>query len=714
MRLIAALALVLVACKKSDGDTQIDSDDTDIQQADFGYDERPANPSCVAPGERLVEDAAIDVNRVFNSVSLNSPVGLYQAPGDADHWYVIEQDGRVKRFDGTEASPAAEVVLDITGPVASGGEMGLLGLAFHPDFQTNGKVFLSYTANGPVSHIASVQTSNGGADWDAASLETILTVSQPYSNHNGGNIAFGLDGMLYIGFGDGGSAGDPENRAQNLGTLLGKILRIDVDTPPYVVPPDNPFVGVAGAREEIFAYGLRNPWRFSIDSSTGELWAGDVGQNAIEEVDRIQSGGNYGWRLKEGNDCYATNPCDAGGVIDPVVQYRQNSAYGGRSVMGGVVYRGSAIPSLVGTYLFTDYYHGKITAIVYDPTTGEPGRTVLLDTGHTIVHFAEGNDGEVYYLTHDTGRIFRIDPLDGGAEPDFPTTLSATGCVDPANPQRVASGVIPYDINHPFWSDHAAKRRWLALPDGTQMTLAADGDLEFPVGTVLMKEFTVNGQLTETRLFMRHADEWGGYTYKWRADGSDADLLRSSEVVDASGVDWEIPSRAACMQCHTAAAGRSLGIELGQLDRTAIYPATNREAPQIDTLVHIGMLAEPPAVTPFPAVDDAAASVEERARTYLHVNCSQCHRPGGPGQGDLDMRLTTALADTNLCGVPQNGDLGIADPRIVAPGDPASSVLLARTRDLGAYRMPPIASHVVDDVGTGVLSEWIAGLTACP
>jgi len=720
MRALAILALLFTGCKTKDDTDTVDTDpdtDTDIVAAEFGYDTRPANPDCVAPPDRFSEAAEIEITRVFNTVSLSNPVGLYQAPGDADSWYVIEQSGRVKRFDGSVADPTAEVVLDITGPVSSGGEAGLLGLAFHPDFANNGMVYLSYTTPGLVSHVSSIQTSNNGTVWDEGSLTSLISVDQPYDNHNGGHIVFGPDGMLYWGLGDGGAAGDPENRALNLGVMWGKIHRIDVNTAPYAIPPDNPFVGVAGAREEIYAYGLRNPWRFSFDSSTGELWAGDVGQNAVEEIDLIEAGGNYGWRLKEGRECYATDPCEGGGLIDPIVQYRHNAQNPPPlSVMGGVVYRGSAIPSMVGTYLFGEYYLGRIHAIAYDPATGEPQRVLLFERpARRFVHFAEGNDREVYVLDRDNGGIFRIDPVSGAPAPDFPQTLSETGCVNPADPTRVVEGVIPFEVNHPLWSDGAQKRRWLAIPDSTSVDVDADGDFLFPVGTVLMKEFVVNGQRVETRLFMRHADEWAGYAYKWRADGSDADLIPSSEVVDAAGQDWEIPSRAACMQCHTQVAGRSLGPELGQLSRIAVYPATGREAPQLATLAHIGILAaDPGEVAPWPAMDDGTASVEDRVRTYLQVNCSQCHRPDGPGRGQMDFRSSIPFSEMGLCGEPEHGDLGVADTRIVTPGDPSKSILSLRMKDLGAYRMPPIGTAVVDEEGLAVIDEWITGLGSCP
>ncbi|MCA9568653.1 MAG: PQQ-dependent sugar dehydrogenase, partial [Myxococcales bacterium] len=670
---IAALA----ACK---GEPGLPTLPTTVVEAEYGYDARPENPDCVAPPERFSVEASIEVNRVFASVSMLNPVALLQAPGDGSAWYFIEQAGRVKRFVPTDATPTAELVLDLRDRIDAGGERGLLGFAFHPSFATNGEVWVSYTNLAGDSVLASVQTSQGGRVWDATSVEEVLTIQQPFPNHNGGDVDFGPDGKLYWALGDGGSGGDPGNRAQNLDVLLGKILRLDVDGPnPYDIPPDNPFVGT-GHREEIYAYGLRNPFRMSFDSVTGELWAGDVGQNAVEEVDRIEAGGNYGWRIKEGDTCYATTPCDGDGLIDPVVAYPQDPGY---SVIGGRVYRGSAIPELYGRYLFSDYYHGRIVAIVYDDL-GVPRRQRLADTFRPIVDFAEDADGEMYVLDRDGGRIYQLQPGLAPTPSTFPQTLSATGCFESADPSRAVEGLLPFDVNHPFWSDGAQKRRWLAIPDGTTLTVDADGDLGFPVGTVLAKEMSLNGQRVETRLFMHHSEDvWAGYAYRWREDGSDADLILSNETVDAAGTPWEIPGPEACMQCHTAAAGRSLGLELGQLDRDAEYPLTGRRAPQLDTLEHIGMFAEPlPDRTAFPALD-SDAPVADRARAYLHVNCSQCHRPDGPGRGELDLRISTPFADMGICGPPVHGDLGLTDALVVVPGSPETSVMAARLRDPG-------------------------------
>lgn len=717
-----AWMILLVACKPpvvdSDPPTP-DTGDTDVpiptvvpppSPAPFGLDARPANPSCVAPAEGPQQDADVELTRVFPSVSLSNPVALTQAPGDPSHWYVIEQGGVVKRFSA--AGPTAETVLSLV-DLESGGEKGLLGIAFPPDFATSGLAYLSYTANDGQLHsrLSSFQTSNGGAVWDLDSEVQLMRVDQPYGNHNGGHIAFGPDGMLYWGLGDGGSGGDPDGNGQDLGTVLGAMLRLDVAGGTAGIPSDNPFVDTPGARPEIYAYGLRNPWRWSFDPVNGDLWLGDVGQDAWEEIDRIEAGGNYGWRIREGAHCFNPDPCSPAGLIDPVVDYAQGVA---RSVTGGLVYRGSAIPALAGTYLFSDFYDGNVYAVRYD-ALGQASMEVLVGSSLNITHFAYDANREVYVLDRAGGAVYRLDPA-GTPTPDpFPRTLGATGCFQSADPHEPVAGLIPYSLNHPFWSDGAEKQRWFAIPEGSSLDVDADGDLVFPVGTVLAKAFTLGGEATETRLFMQHAEgSWAGYTYKWRADGSDADLLTGADVVQTASGPWSIPDRASCVQCHTQAAGYALGPELGQLDRASTYPSTGRLSPQLDTLEHIGLFTSPlPARTPFPERGDLNASLDDRARTYLHVNCSSCHRPDGPALGELDLRRQTALASTGLCAPPTQGNLGLQAPQVVDPGDPANSVLWVRMRDPGAYRMPPIASEVVDQDGVDLIGDWITGL-ACP
>jgi uncharacterized repeat protein (TIGR03806 family) len=279
---------------------------------------------------------------------------------------------------------------------------------------------------------------------------------------------------------------------------------------------------------------------------------------------------------------------------------------------------------------------------------------------------------------------------------------------------------VPYAPSAAFWSDGADKERFLALPNGTTMRVGAGDDIEFPNGTVLVKNFRLAGRPVETRLLMRHTDgEWAGYSYEWNAQGTDATRVIGGKAASAGGQTWVFPSEAQCLACHTAAAGRSLGLELAQLNGSLTYPQTGRTANQIVTLNSIGMFS--PAVTgspsTWPSMPDpygAGGSLNDRARAYLHTNCAQCHRPGGGTPTDLDLRYTTSLAGTNACDrAPQAGDLGIANARIIAAGDAARSVLVARANRRDAQGMPPLASTVVDAAGVALLTDWVNSLGGC-
>ncbi|MFN7147066.1 MAG: PQQ-dependent sugar dehydrogenase [Myxococcota bacterium] len=330
---------------------------------------RPTNATCLAP-ERPETGAGVSVERVWPALAFEQPVSLLQAPGDTSRWFVVEQTGRVMVFDAAGDTAAADVFLDLTDAVEAGySETGLLGVAFHPDFADNGEVYVSYTRPGPLTSVlARFVSHDGGVTLDPASEEVLLTVRQPYSNHNGGHVAFGPDGSLYLALGDGGSAGDPEGNGQDTGTLLGKMLRIDVDgAAPYGIPADNPFADGAGGLPEIYAWGLRNTWKFSFDAASGVLWAGDVGQDRREEIDIVENGGNYGWNLKEGTNCYeAPSPCDGGGLVDPVAEYTHAE---GECVTGGFVYRGTEMPGYEGVYFYADYVSGTVWALLFDEVT---------------------------------------------------------------------------------------------------------------------------------------------------------------------------------------------------------------------------------------------------------------------------------------------------------------------------------------------------------
>lgn len=334
---------------------------------------------------------------------LASPVGFAHA-GD-DRLFILERSGRIRIYQAGVVKP--EPFLDITDRVRGGGEQGLLGLAFHPQFTDNGNFYVNYTDSNGNTHIARFTTRDDNPDLaDPNSEKQILFVEQPFPNHNGGALAFGPDGYLYIGLGDGGSGGDPRGNGQSLDTLLGKILRIDVDQgDPYTAPAGNPFTSRAG-RPEIWAFGLRNPWRFTFDHETGDLYIGDVGQNQYEEIDfqpASSSGGeNYGWNILEGTECYGSNGCQTEGLTPPVYTYAH--VVGGCSVTGGVVYRGAALPEWQGIYLFGDYCSGIVGGLL--PTANWQQAWLFPGLGN-ISSFGEDSAGEIY-LADISGTIYQF------------------------------------------------------------------------------------------------------------------------------------------------------------------------------------------------------------------------------------------------------------------------------------------------------------------
>ena len=676
---------------------------------------------------RPSESTSIMLKPMF--AGYTAPVGINQAPGDPNHFYVWEQVGLIFRVDATlpQKQTTALDLSAIPNKLVSGGEHGLLGFAFSPNWQTNHTAYIFYStpsaaAAGFSNILARVTSSDGGATFTIAT-DNLLKIDKPFENHNGGNLLFGPDGYLYLGIGDGGSGYDPQGNGQNTTVLLAKMLRIDVENQAtYAIPPSNPFANDTGMnRKEIFAWGMRNPWRWSFDRGTGDLWVGDVGQDRWEEIDKIKLGGNYGWSRYEGTHCTdGTTTCaPLPGALPPIIDYGHASTGDpdpGNCVIGGYFYRGSAIPSLVGNYVFADYGVGEVWRLVYD-MTGKPLREILAATGKAISSFGEGLDGELYVVGVSDGTISKIVPAAAQPPSVFPDRLSATGCVDVINPTQVTSTAMYYDVNVPLWSDGADKRRWLSLPLGGQIHIESDGHWTLPIGTVLVKEFSVGGKRIETRLLMRHDDgDWAGYSYQWLDDQSDAVLLPSSATKDlGNGMTWYFPSRTDCLQCHTVAAGRTLGMWTAQMNRDAPDGSGNQMA-MLDAagLFDVPLPPPPATLAQFPQPGDSTAPVGDRARAYLHANCSFCHRMGGPGRVPPDWRDSLTLAQTGACNAaPQDGDLGVTGALVVAPGMPGKSVTSLRMRALDATRMPPLASHVVDPTGTSLIDAWITSLTSC-
>jgi len=372
----------------------------------------------------------IELELAFPNLSFSRPVDLQRAGDGTNQLFVVEQAGIIKVFENAKATASAKTFLDIRDRVNdSGNEEGLLGLAFHPDYETNGFFFVDYTASNPRRTVISRFSVSAANPDSALKSSEFIVIEIPINlpnnnNHNGGKIAFGPDGFLYIGSGDGGAGGDPMGNGQNLMSLLGKILRIDVNTPSsgrnYGIPSDNPFVGNTAAREEIYAYGLRNPWRFSFDPVTNQIWVGDVGQGRREEVDVVEKGKNYGWNRMEGNLCYPSgNPCDIAGLVKPIWDYPRSE---GQSITGGHVYRGVNVPDLVGAYVYADFVSGRIWSLRYDGVN--PAQNSLIrDTSLNIAAFGIDQNNELYICAFD-GKIYRFVPTMIPTDPGGPLPIS--------------------------------------------------------------------------------------------------------------------------------------------------------------------------------------------------------------------------------------------------------------------------------------------------
>lgn len=346
----------------------------------------------------------ISIVNAFPNLSFSQPLDLQTANDGSNNLYVAEKGGDIKVFDNMSSVADTETFLDL-GSISTSSEQGLLGFAFHPDFGVNGHFYVFYTPSANMAFISRFTVSQTNSNLaDANSELVVLEIPQPETNHNGGQIAFGPDGYLYIAVGDGGGGGDPDGNSQNRSNLLGNILRIDVNSTEgglnYAIPSDNPFINESSFRSEIYAYGLRNPWRMSFDTLTGKLWTGDVGQNKIEEIDVIELGGNYGWNLFEGTDCFSGG-CDNSNLIAPIFEYNQDN--GDRSITGGYVYRGNENTSLQGKYIYGDFVSGRIWALDEDGSGNEP----IFESGLSISSFGTDANQELYICAFD-GSIYKF------------------------------------------------------------------------------------------------------------------------------------------------------------------------------------------------------------------------------------------------------------------------------------------------------------------
>jgi uncharacterized repeat protein (TIGR03806 family) len=709
--------------------------------------------------------------RVFPGLSFTQPTAIVTPPGETRRMFVVEKPGRVWVIpDITAAQPTRVLFLDLTSRVTTSAdpndERGLLALAFHPSYATNGQLYVWYTltattaaGGGLHDRLARFRVSAADANVaDSNSEQPLITQRDEASNHNGGQLLFGPDGYLYLSLGDEGGANDQFQNSQRIDRdFFSGVLRIDVDRragslPPnahaavhadtYSIPSDNPFVGVTSyngqsvnalaARTEFWATGLRNPWRMSFDPATGQLWCGDVGQGAREEIDVIVRGGNYGWNYREGTIAGPrANPPSNTSFMAPIWDY-PNPAQG-QSVTGGLVYRGSRYPSLIGHYLFADFVSGRIWALQPDGLNPVADANVqLLTTDGGISSFAvDPSNGDILLCDLVDGVIKRLVATDATSGTPLPPTLSATGAFTDVSLLTPAAGVVSYEPNVSFWSDFAKKRRWFALPNaiGT-FGITVEGPWLLPTGAVWVKHFDLEltrgnpstSRRIETRFLIKSADGVYGLTYRWNDAQTDAALVpdegadQNFTVVEngvARTQTWRFPSRADCLTCHTRAGGYALSFNTRQLNRDHAFSGGNANI--IAALAQAGYLntPTPPASSVLPALaaaDDTSKPLEHRARSYLDVNCAQCHQPGGTALGSWDARASTPLLLSQIV----NGILidngGDAANRVAVPGDPAHSRLLQRMQYRGPGQMPPIATNERDLAGESLLTQWIVAL----
>ena len=689
----------------------------------------------------------------FPKLKFDEPLCLAPVPGE-NGFLISERHGKIFSFANQADTAEKTLVLDL--------DTVIYGLACHPDFKKNGLIYVVCLNKEMPPHPEGTQlvryhVPTGKVAADPASRQLLLT--WPSGGHNGGCLRFGPDGMLYISTGDASGIADELQTGQDLTDLPGSILRIDVDHPSagkhYGIPKDNPFGSLKDVRPEIYAYGIRQAWKFGFDPD-GTLWAGEIGQDLWEAIHIIVSGGNYGWSVQESAHPFRPERKRGPTPIQPPIVEHHHIDF--RSITGGFVYGGSRLPELRGMYIYADYDTGKIWGLRYDKAAKKVTENRELADGILrIVEWGQDRQGEMFLVDHIGGQLHQlVKSPETKVVSDFPRKLSDTGLFTSTKDLTPAPGLVPYSVNSQLWSDGAQKDRWLAIPGDAKIefeSVTYPGAIPgprpgfgFPDGTVAVKHFSIETEpgnpasrkRLETRVLVfeqlpgtqEMGDQlWQGYTYIWNDEQTDAILADKNgqdlklQIKDKNSPGgqreqvWHFPSRAQCGMCHTMPAKFVLGLNTIQLNKDYDY-GHGQVMNQLAAWNKWGLFKEPLKTAPkdLPKLADyrdPKVSLNERARSYLQSNCTHCHMRWGGGNAEFQLLYDLDVHKTGTVGVkPAHGAFGLKDPALLSPGHPDQSLISVRMKLPGLGRMPHIGSNVIDQEGAKLIADWIASLKA--
>lgn len=716
----------------------------------------------------------------FPNVRFQNPVKMLPRPGRPGELWVAGREGHLWSVQNHPSTTIKTQVMNITDSTMGWGDSGLMGFVFHPEFgqagsPNRGYVYVAYNFVPPGSNVPNLSynrlsrftLADGATTISRASELVLINQFDRHPWHNQGDLFFGADGFLYLGMGDEGELNNVLGNAQRLtGGLFAGVLRIDVDqnparshpirrqpqsgaTPPagwpasysqgYFIPNDNPWQDASGGLlEEFWAIGLRNPYRISRDPATNQAFIGDVGQTTAEEINLLQKGANYQWAFKEGVQPGPTpQPSPLIGIsTSPYWSYTHEN--GNRCVIGGYVYRGAQHAArLTGQYVFGDYVSGRLWAMQWQGRDTPEVQQIGSTSGYSLAGFGFDHAGELYLMS--LGFEGRILKLSAAPTPQPPALLSSTGVFEDMATMKTARGLIAYNVNAPLWSDNALKKRWMAIPnDGGPygadevIKFRADSEWDFPVGTVLVKHFEMalseqaNAPIKrlETRLMVKTRDNsWYGVTYKWRPDGSDADLLADGQnetlqIQTAVGgthtQTWSYPSRNDCMTCHNTASTGVLGLRTWQVNHAPNETNPSTSVNQLGIWSGFGLFDQTltnSQINTFLRADSSEnVPLERRARSYLDANCASCHRPGG-AQAFFDARFNIPLDQQGLIWGQLTNPQGISGANVITPGHTELSMIHLRMNSSGQGQMPPLGRNHIDPTGLAIMTDWINSLS---